>query len=255
MTDGAVVAVASAKGGVGKTTTSINLGAAIVANTPKSALLVEGDLGMANVLDFLDLPHDPRVDPSLHEVLAGTAPAEAAIVEAANGLAVLPSGDDVEGFRRADPRNLGQVVQTVRREYDVVVIDTPAGVSLQTLFPLSIADGVVLVSNPRVSAIRDTKKTKTLTERVGGTTVGLVLTMTGTGTAPSSERLADFLEVPLVAGVPDDPAVASAQDAGRAVVDYKPNAPASQAYYDAAKELGFLASEPEESRADAGYST
>lgn len=237
MSHASVLAVASAKGGVGKTTSSINLGAALARGTRQSILLVEADLGMANVLDFLDLNTSPESEPSLHDVLADEAPVDDAIVEALDGFSVLPCGGDLDGFRQAEPRNLEAVLEATRASFDVVIVDTPAGVGVPTLYPLALADSVLLVSNPRVSAIRDTRKTKEIVERVDGTTAGLLLTMAGSGNAPPPARLAEFLEVPLVGSIPEDPTVARAQDAGRPVVAYAPDAPAATAYVEAASRL------------------
>lgn len=226
---GTVLAVAGCKGGVGKTTTAINLGT-VACLHDRSVLLVETDLAMANVCDFLDLDFDPERDPSLHEVLAGDSPIDEAVYDAPAGLRVLPSGATIDGFADADEDRLGEVVSLGREHFDLVLLDTPAGISRATLYPMALADDVVLVSTPRVSGIRDTKKTLELVERVGGSTAGLVLTRTGTGKAPPDERLADFLGVDLLGSIPEDGAVSTAQDAGRAVVDADRSAPAAVAY-------------------------
>ena len=250
MTEGVVLAVASAKGGVGKTTTSINLGAAVATRTAKSTLLIEADLAMANVLDFLDLQYDPQTDPSLHEVLADEAVLSDAIFEADCGLHILPSGDDIDGFQKARPENLRSVIEESRDLYEVVIVDTPAGVSLTTILPIGLSDGVLLVSTPRVSAVRDTQKTKSIVERLDGNAIGLLLTMTGTGTAPPPDRLANFMEIPLIGDVPNDPMVSRAQDAGRPVIEYAPDAPASRGYLEAAGRMGMIPSPTEASTSD-----
>ena len=196
MTEGVVIAVAGAKGGVGKTTTSINLGTVATIAMDRSVLLLEADLAMANVLDFLDLGYQPSEDPDLHDVLADRAGIDEATYTAASGLHILPSGDSLDGLAQIDARSLVPTVEAVRSRYDVVVVDTAAGVSLKTLLPLALADGVVLVSTPRVSAVRDTKKTVELIERADGEAAGIVIAQTGSGSAPPPDRLADFLGVP-----------------------------------------------------------
>jgi len=226
---GSVLAIAGCKGGVGKTTTAINLGTAACLND-RSALLVETDLAMANVCDFLNLDFNPERDPSLHDVLADGRPIDSAVYDAPDGLRVLPSGATIDGFANTDLNRLGTVVSLVREHYDLVLLDTPAGISRETLYPMVLSDEVVLVSTPRVSAIRDTMKTLELVERVGGSTAGLVLTHTGTGNAPPDERLADFLGVELLGSIPEDAAVSTAQDSGRAVVAASPSALAAKAY-------------------------
>lgn len=234
---GRVIAVASAKGGVGKTTTSINLAAALTEHG-ESVVVVEADLAMANVVDFLKL--DMKLDadnPTLHDVLAGEAPVERAIYSAPGGIDVVPSGVDLEGFMGADPKRLAAAVGRLRGIYDVVIIDTGAGVSNATVVPLRIADEVVLVSTPRVASVRDTKKTIDITERVDGHVAGVVFTKSGSGTAPPVERISAFLGVDLLGHVPEDANVPESQDAGTPVVNYRSASPAASAYLDIAGRL------------------
>ncbi len=230
MTDGVVLAIASAKGGVGKTTTSINLGASLEA-LAGSVVVVEVDLAMANLLDFIDIGFRPGVDPSLHDVLNDRAAVTDAVYEAAGGFDVMPCGPDIEGYASLDPRKLGAAVTELRSEYDVILLDTGAGLSYETLLPLGLADGVILVSTPRLAAVRDTQKTKNLTERVGGTVIGIVFTQSGTGSAPPPERIADHMGVELFGHVPDDPNVPESQDSGKSVIAYDIATPAAEAYW------------------------
>lgn len=230
MSDGVVLAIASAKGGVGKSTTSINLGAALQALTG-SVVVVEVDLAMANLLDLIDIDFHPDVDPSLHDVLADRSEASAAVYEAEGGFDIMPSGPDIEGYASLEPRKLGATVETLRDLYDVILLDTGAGLSYETLLPLGLADGVLLVSTPRLASVRDTQKTKNLTERVGGKVIGIVFTQSGTGSAPPPERIADHMGVELFGHVPDDPNIPESQDAGMSVIAYDIATPAAEAYW------------------------
>lgn len=222
-----VLAVASAKGGVGKTTTAVNLSAALAA-AGRTVALVEADLAMANVVDFLSFESEPTA--TLHDVLAGTAGVDEALRPLPAGPDVLPCGTDLETFVAAEPAELRGVVETLRSRYEYVILDAGAGVSREALLPLGLADAVVLVSTPRVASVRDASKTAALAEGVGGSVEGVVLTMTGSGTAPPAENLAEFLGVPLLGAIPEDPAVPASQDAGRPVAEYDPEAAATTAY-------------------------
>lgn len=237
------LAVAGAKGGVGKTTTSINLGAAL-ANAGLSVLVVETDLAMANVVDFL------RFEPkeTLHEVLAGEAAPAAAICEVPGGFEVLPSGTTVEGFVDADVTELPGVLEAVEADYDVVVFDTGAGVSHESLLPLGLADRTLVVSSPRVASVRDASKTAELAERLGGEVAGVLFSKSGTGRSPPPEQIASYLELPLLGHVPEDPAVPDAQDSGRPVVTAAPESPAARAYREVANALFGPASNADDPR-------
>jgi septum site-determining protein MinD len=231
MADGIVFAIAGAKGGVGKTTTSINL-SAVLASMGQSVVLVELDLAMANVGDFLDLDVrlDHEADPTLHDVLAGNVSVAAATYEAPGEFDVVPSGVSLEGFRNADVDRTATVVAETRSRYDVVILDTGAGLGTETIFPLSLADETILVSSPRVASVRDTKKTRDLVRRVDGTVAGVVFVKSGSGRSPGVDRIAEFLAVDLLGHIPEDAAVADAQDIGRPVVVADSDSDAAQAY-------------------------
>lgn len=233
--DSITFSVAGAKGGVGKTTTSLNLAAAL-AEVDDTAV-IEFDLAMANTVDFLDIDCSPDVDPTLHDVLSDTARVTTATYEAPGGFDVVPSGSTLDGYAETDPDNLDQVVSALTSSYEFVVIDVGAGLSRETLLPLGVADETVLVSTPRVASVRDAEKTKGLVERVGGSVTGVVFVKSGTGTAPEPDRIASFLEIDLLGHVPDDSAVPASQDAGRPVVTHAPNSPAARAYVDIAERL------------------
>ncbi|MFB6296809.1 MAG: MinD/ParA family protein [Halobacteriales archaeon] len=234
---GRVFAVAGAKGGVGKTTTTLDLAAAL-ATAGHAVVVVEADLAMANAVDFLDLPADPGTDPTLHDVLADTTPVSEATYAAPGGFDVVPSGVDLEGFAAAGIRSLGPVVDQLRAEYDAVLIDTPAGITRETLYPVEVADETVLVSTPRAASVRDVSKTVEMIERLGGRVRGIVFTKSGTGSAPPAERIASFLEVDLLGDVPEDDAVPASQDAGVPIVEHAPDSAAAAAYREIATRLG-----------------
>ncbi|WP_433626159.1 AAA family ATPase [Halomicrococcus sp. NG-SE-24] len=158
---GHVYTVASGKGGVGKTTTAINLGA-MLAEAGADVVVVDTDLGMANIAGFLDFEMDGA---TLHDVLAGEADVAAAVYEAPGDVDVLPSSTDIQAFAKSETENLPEVVAALREEYDFVLLDTGAGISYDTMLPLSLADAVLLVTTPDVASVRDTAKTGELTAR------------------------------------------------------------------------------------------
>lgn len=232
----AVVSVAGAKGGVGKTTSAINLAASLAA-AGASVAVVESDLAMANLLDFLEVGVDADADPTLLDVLAGDAAASTAVYDAPGGFDVVPAGFDLERYAEVEPKRLPDVVDELAADYDVVLLDVGAGVSYETVLPLGLSDRTVLVTSPRVASLRDAEKTKRIVETVGGSVAGALFVRAGTGSAPPPERIAAYVGVDLLGHVPDDPTVPAAQDAGVPVVGYDEDAPASRAYREAARAL------------------
>ncbi|WP_435180671.1 cell division ATPase MinD [Halorussus sp. AFM4] len=227
-----VYAVASGKGGVGKTTTAINLGA-MLADRGHAVVVVDTDLGMANLADFLDFEIET---PTLHEVLAGEASFADAVDEAPGDIDVLPSATDIEAFVKSDPANLQAVVADLREEYDYVLLDTGAGVSYDTLVPLALADQVLLVATPDVASVRDTAKTGELAERVETEVRGAVLTQRSSDIL-NADDVEETLGTDVLAVIPQDEAVPMGIDAGRPLAAFAPNAPAGRAYRDLAAVL------------------
>ncbi|MDS0220653.1 P-loop NTPase [Haloarcula sp. S1AR25-5A] len=224
-----VYTIAGAKGGVGKTTSSINLGT-LLAEAGYSTVVVEMDLAMANLVDFLDIEIDTDEDTTFHDVLAGDASVTDAMYETDVNLSIVPSGTTLEGYADTDLDRLPDIVETLRWHHDVVLLDTPAGLSEETIRPLQLADDVLLISTPRVASIRNVSNTKELTERVDAPVRGLILTKSGTGASPGADEIAAFLDVELLGHVPEDDAVPHSQDNGTPVVLNAPNSGAAIAY-------------------------
>jgi septum site-determining protein MinD len=221
-----VYAIASGKGGVGKTTTTVNLGTAL-AEAGQRVAVVDTDLGMANLAGFVSLAPDSA---TLHDVLAGDASIDDAIHPLTDDIVAVPGGTSLDGYAETAPEGLREVVDELRSRFDYVFLDVGAGVSHETVLPLGLADAVVLVSTPEPAAIHDSEKTRELTERAGGEVAGLVLTRTRPESDVSHEDLADRLEVPLLGAIPEDPAARDSVCAGTPLVVFEPEGPAAAAY-------------------------
>ncbi|WP_232686723.1 P-loop NTPase [Halobacterium zhouii] len=227
---GRVFAVASGKGGVGKTTTAVNLSAAAT-EAERSVVLVDFDLGMANLGDVLDVEAS---SPTLHDALAGDADALEATREAPGGFDVVLGGTDIEDFGRADPAALRDAVDALREEYEVVVVDTGGGLTHDTTVPLGVADDVVLVSTPTAAALENTGKTNDLVARLDGEVLGVVFTRVGAGGQVDTADAGDDIDVDVLGSVPEDRSVPESAAAGEPVVEHAPDSPAGEAY----RELG-----------------
>ncbi|MCU4716452.1 MinD/ParA family ATP-binding protein [Halapricum hydrolyticum] len=198
MTAATVLTIGGAKGGAGKTVTAINVASAL-RSVGFSVALVDADLGTTNVADVLELD----VEISIHEVLAGEADVEEAIVTAETGLDVLSGGDSIAYLAEADPAELRTVIDTLSGEYDTVIVDTGTGLSHEVLVPFGLADGVALVSTPNDTSIVDTRKTAEVVEKVDGTLLGVVVNRVTDDT--DLERVREQIELPLLELLPNDP--------------------------------------------------
>ncbi len=236
---GRVYAVVSAKGGVGKTTTAANLAAALAAAGPRVAV-VDGDLGMANLAGALGVEVG---EVTLHDVLAGDdeeadddadgadagAGIDAAIHEGPHGLAVVPGSPALDAFSRADPERLESVLDDLAAAYDYVVLDTGAGLSTDTVAPLTFVDEILLVSTPTRDALGDTDKTRQVAERLGVTVAGAAL-LRADPAAAESDAVVDSLDVGVLGTVPDAEEIRRASAAGEPLTTFAPDSPAAAAF-------------------------
>ena len=152
-----VIAITSGKGGVGKTFFSANLACAL-SKRGRRVLVIDADLGLANLDVVLNL--HPKI--TLNDVLAGTATVNAAIVQAlANtqaGFSVMLAGSGKAEFTQLTPLvrwRFSQVIDELRPHYDVILLDTGAGISEMVLFTVSLAAQVVVVVTPEPTSLTD----------------------------------------------------------------------------------------------------
>ncbi|MFC4249178.1 cell division ATPase MinD [Natribaculum luteum] len=233
MSEQTVYAIASGKGGVGKTTATVNLGTAL-AQAGERVAIVDVDLGMANLAGFISLNADST---TLHDVLAGNASIHEATYKIADNIVAIPSGTDLDEYAATSPEGLRDAVETLREQFDYVLLDVGAGVSHETVLPLGLADAVVLVSTPEPAAVHDAKKTLELTDRAGGRVEGLVINRTRPAGDVSYDEIASRLDVSLLATVPDDPTVRESVYAGTPLVVHDPESPAAASYRRLAAEI------------------
>ena len=150
---GKVVAVTSGKGGVGKTFVSANLAAAL-AKRGLRVLVLDADLGLANLDVVLNLY--PKV--TLHDVFTGKSKLEDAIIRAPGGFSVLLAGSGMVEYSRLTPEvrdDFLRVMSGLVPHYDIVLLDTGAGISDVVLFAVSLASEVIVVATPEPTSLTD----------------------------------------------------------------------------------------------------
>lgn len=239
---GRVIAVTSGKGGVGKTFVSANLAAAL-AKLGLRVLVLDADLGLANLDVVLNLY--PKL--TLHDVFTGKAKLEDAIVRAPGGFSVLLAGSGMVEYSRLTPEvrnDFLRIMGGLVPHYDVVLLDTGAGISDVVLFAVSLASEVIVVATPEPTSLTDAYATiKVLVGQQKRQTIRMVVNQTarlGDGRA-ITVQLQQVLDrfVPTEPGrpiklvhmgdIPADPAVRQAIMRRQLLMQATPSCPAAMA--------------------------
>ena len=150
---GKVLAVTSGKGGVGKTFVSANLACAL-ARRGHRVLVMDADFSLANLDIVLNL--SPKI--TLHDVFTGKAKLENAIMRAPGGFSVILAGSGMVEYARLTHQvrdDFMQIIAGLVPHYDVVLLDTGAGISDVVLFAISLAAEVLVVATPEPTSLTD----------------------------------------------------------------------------------------------------
>ena len=170
---GEIIVVTSGKGGVGKTTTTANIGAGL-AELGKKVLVIDTDLGLRNLDVVMGLEN--RIVYNLVDVIEGKCRLNQALIKDKRyeNLYLLPSAQ-TKDKSSVTPEQMIKLTSELRREYDFVLLDCPAGIEQGFQNATSGADKALVVTTPEVSAIRDADRIIGLLEAKKIKDIGLII--------------------------------------------------------------------------------
>jgi septum site-determining protein MinD len=244
---GTVLVVTSGKGGVGKTTSTAALGAALALGGERVAV-VDFDVGLRN-LDLV-LGAERRVVFDFINVVQGQAKLSQALIrdKRLENLFLLPASQTRDKDALTED-GVAFVIDSLRKEFDWVICDSPAGIERGAILAMRHADLAVVVTNPEVSSVRDSDRiiglldSRTLAaERGEQIEKHVLITRYDPARAARGEMLSiddvlDILSTPLLGIIPESEGVLRASNVGCPVVLNEPGNPAARAYSEAARRL------------------
>lgn len=242
-----VLVVTSGKGGVGKTTSTAALGAAL-ARAGHSVVVVDFDVGLRN-LDLI-MGAERRVVFDLIHVVQGVAKLPQALIrdKRIDTLFLLPASQtrDKEALTE---EGVARVISELRQKFEWVICDSPAGIERGPTLAMRFADAAVIVTNPEVSSVRDSDRIIGLldaktekAERGERIDKHLLIARYDTARVARGEMLSiddvlEILSIPLLGVIPESEQVLRASNLGAPITLCDPTSGAARAYFDAARRL------------------
>lgn len=238
---GDAIVITSGKGGVGKTTTSANLGTAL-ALQGKKVCLIDTDIGLRNLDVVLGLEN--RIIYDLVDVVEGRCKPHQAIVKDKrfeDKLYLLPAAQTSDKTA-VSPEEMKELVTNLKPDYDYVLIDSPAGIEQGYRNAIAGADKAIVVTTPEISSVRDADRIIGLLEKEDSIEPPRLIInrirnrMMQDGDVLDVDEIAQHLSIDLLGIVQDDEEVIRSANQGEPIA-LNPNSKASIAYRNIARRI------------------
>ena len=218
---GKVIVVTSGKGGVGKTTTTANLGTAL-AIMGKKVCLIDADIGLRNLDVVMGLEN--RIVYDIVDVVEGNCRVEQALIrdKRNNNLFLLPAAQ-TRDKTAVTPFQMKELTETLKEEMDYVIIDSPAGIEQGFKNSIAGAERAIIVTTPEVSAVRDADRIIGLLETEGLKDPEVIINrirpdMVNRGDMMDIDDMIEILAINLLGVVPEDENIVISTNRGEPIV-------------------------------------
>ncbi|WP_124066474.1 septum site-determining protein MinD [Clostridium sp. E02] len=233
-----IIVITSGKGGVGKTTTSANVGTGL-AILGKKVVLIDTDIGLRNLDVVMGLEN--RIVYNLVDVVEGNCRMKQALIKDKRypNLFLLPSAQ-TRDKTAVTPGQMVKLVEDLREDFDYILLDCPAGIEQGFQNAIAGADRAIVVTTPEVSAIRDADRIIGLLEAADMGSIELIVNriradMVKRGDMMSLDDVMDILAIDIVGAIPDDEDIVISTNQGEPLVGM--GTPAGEAYMDVCRRI------------------
>lgn len=237
---GTVIVVTSGKGGVGKTTTTANIGTAL-AMMKKRVCLIDADIGLRNLDVVMGLEN--RIVYDIIDVVEGNCRLEQALIrdKRNNNLFLLPAAQ-TRDKTAITPFQMKELTDTLKKDMDYVIVDSPAGIEQGFKNSIAGADRAIIVTTPEVSAVRDADRIIGLLETEGLRDPEVIINrlrqdMVNRGDMMDIDDMIEILAINLLGVVPEDENIVISTNRGEPIVLKSDKSRAGNAFHNIARRI------------------
>lgn len=215
-----VIAIASGKGGVGKTTVALNLGTVLAQTFNKSVTLIDCNVTTSHLGMYLGIYYSPV---TLNKALRGEVSMSEAMQDHLGGMKIIPASLSLSDLEGVDMIRLREKINMIADENEIILLDVAPGLGREAISALKASDEVLFVTTPYVPAVMDVVRTMEVVNELGVKPIGIVLNMIHKEryemTPPEVEQLT---RVPVIASIPYDKNVYKSMVEKLPITTFKP---------------------------------
>lgn len=228
-----IIGIVSGKGGVGKTTVGLNVGASLAHHFKKNVTIVDCNVTTSHLGLYLGMYYCPI---TLNKVLRGEYTAEEAIQQHHSGLKIIPASLSLSDLEGIDVTEIRESIKSLFDKNDIIFLDGSPGLGREAIATLRASDEILYVTNPYIPFAMDIVRNQEIVNEIGVKPLGIVLNMVhGKKHEMNNKEIEELTRLPVIAKIPFDMNVHKSLALKTPIVTYKP-------YTAASKELIKLAS-------------
>jgi len=230
-----IIGIVSGKGGVGKTTVGLNLGASLAHHFKKNVTIVDCNVTTSHLGLYLGMYYCPI---TLNKVLRGEYTVEEAIQQHHTGLKVIPASLSLTDLEGIDVTEIRNSLRSIFDKNDVILLDASPGLGREAVATLRASDEVLYITNPYIPFAMDIVRNQEIVNEIGVKPLGIILNMVhGKKYEMNKGEIEELTRLPVIAKIPFDRNVHKSLALKVPVVTYKPHTQASREIINLASNL------------------
>jgi septum site-determining protein MinD len=230
-----IIGVISGKGGVGKTTVSLNLGTALATQHKKNVTLVDCNVTTSHLSLYLGMYYCPV---TLNKVLRGENRIEDAVHSHFSGMKVIPASLSLSDLEGIDITEIKDTLKNIFDKNDVILLDGSPGLGREAMATIKASDELIYVTNPYIPFIMDIIRCQEVVNELDIKQLGIVLNMVhGKKHEMTSSEIEELTKLKVMSTIPFDTNVHKSLALKMPLTMYKPGCAASKEFYKLASNL------------------